>query len=68
MVLYRILCLSAVLLSSSLYAQQASHPAVENWRRNLNETKGQSNISNIHAMVSQIEADVQTTFYDNDYA
>ena len=63
-----ILLLVLLAPAPALLAQQSDHPAIENWRRNLSGATGQSGFSNLHAAVSQIEADVQSTFYDNTYA
>lgn len=64
-----LLCIfSLSILSGDLLYGQSEHPAVQNWRRNLDGTTGSSPAANIDAAVSQIEADVQGTWYDNDNA
>ncbi|MCH2113232.1 MAG: YHYH protein [Planctomycetes bacterium] len=50
-------------LSPALTAQD--DPAINAWRLNLDGTTGQSSVSSIHNIVSQIEADVEETAYTN---
>mgnify|MGYP001166189770 CR=1 FL=1 len=47
------------------FSVQQVDPEVAAWRQNLDGTKGQSPAANIHAVVSQIDADVQRVRFNN---